>query len=161
MKDTKKHIKIVVLCVFLFTIDQILKLLSYRYPEVTIYLINPYIGWEHFLNPGIAFGIPIPRILVLITTPIILIALYFILIRKNHHNNLRYYAYLLVFIGSLSNLTDRIRIGFTIDYIRLSTSILNLADAMIFFGIILFIYGEYNIKSKNDNPMKLDNPNLV
>ncbi|KKW42128.1 MAG: hypothetical protein UY92_C0010G0044, partial [Candidatus Magasanikbacteria bacterium GW2011_GWA2_56_11] len=45
---------------FLVALDQFLKYAVRTHPENAFYLWRPWIGWEYFSNPGVAFGIKIP-----------------------------------------------------------------------------------------------------
>lgn len=54
----------------------------------------------------------------------------------------------LLIAGALSNLIDRTVYGFTIDYIRMFTSIFNLADLSIVVGAILLLKNEKTINTR-------------
>jgi len=51
---------------FLFLVDQVLKYLARVNPDFAYYIWKPWLGWELFLNNGIAFSLPFPNILVIL-----------------------------------------------------------------------------------------------
>lgn len=138
------------LCVyiFFFGIDQLLKHIALFYPEHTSYVWQPWIGWELFKNPGVAFGIPIPNSVLIIGTPLLVGILFYI---KKYHSKKIYtmpqIAISLIITGAASNFFDRIVYKYTVDYLRIGTSIMNLADILIVIGATILII--YNSKKHN------------
>lgn len=99
--------------------------------------IGRLIGLEYFENQGIAFSIPFPETFLLVVTPLILFGFLLLFIRS-HPNKFWYRLSLTMIIaGALSNYIDRILYSYTIDYFRLFTSIINLADVSIVAGTII------------------------
>lgn len=136
----KNHLRLYfLLSGFLFTLDQILKYFAQNNQTFHFYIIKPWLGWEYFPNLGIAFGLPIPQIIILILTPIILLTLGFWWSKNKHKTNIFYLGICLVFAGAISNLIDRIVFSITIDYFRVFTSVMNLADIIIVVGAILLL----------------------
>lgn len=121
---------------FLFLIDRILKHIAYNNPWDTHLFANGYIGWQYFANVGIAFSIPLPQIVLLLATPVLLFWIYK---QTNTQSLLAKIAISLIILGATSNYIDRVFYSITIDYIRLFTSIFNIADIMVLSGIILLI----------------------
>ncbi len=122
-----------------FCIDQISKQFALTHPEVTWYLISPWIGFEVFFNPGVAFGIPIPNILIITITPLLIIWCIYTL--RTYTNNLHIKGALFILCaGALSNFIDRVWYSITIDYIRIGTSIINIGDILIVVGATILIY---------------------
>jgi|SRR3989339_664502 len=124
---------------FLFLLDQYLKYIAYNNQSFRMYLIKPWLGWEYFPNPGIAFGLPVPQIVIFILTPLILLALAIWWRKNNHKTNNFYLGVCLIFAGAISNLIDRIVFAVTIDYFRVLTSVMNLADIIIVVGAFLLL----------------------
>lgn len=123
---------------FLLGFDQILKFLARANPSASHYLWNPWVGWEYFPNPGIAFGIPIPYYVIIIATPIVLISILGYYHKITPTSSLRAtFGIMLIITGALSNFIDRYLFSVTIDYLRIATSIINLADIMIASGAFL------------------------
>ncbi len=130
-----------------FLFDRILKHFAFTNQAFSHYLVQPWLGWEYFANPGVAFGIPLPWFASLVYTPIIL-SLIFWYVGKRGVKNIRILigATFIVW-GALSNLIDRAVFHITIDYLRLFTAVVNLADGMIVFGAICLFYEEWKHKN--------------
>jgi len=108
-------------------------------------LLNKFLGWQPHLNPGIAFGLPLPNwITVLFTLTVLVILIYFIKTRILKTIGCELLAVNLVIIGALSNLIDRLIYQHTVDYLLILTGIINLADALIVIGFLLFFLQNYN-----------------
>jgi len=108
-------------------------------------LLNRFFGWEPSLNYGVAFSIPLPNPLIIaLTIPIILIVVYLFAGEKKLAPK---FALLMIIFGALSNLFDRIFLGHIVDYLLILTAVINLADAMIAAGFLL-----YFLKIKNRSP---------
>lgn len=122
---------------FLFVLDQLLKYLAKNNPDFSVYLIKNYFGWEYFANLGIAFSIPVPISIVLIATPLFLLWLILSVLKEKHKD--KFLALSLIAAGALSNFIDRMLFGYTIDYIRIFTAVINVADIMIFSGILMLL----------------------
>jgi len=129
---------------FLFILDQFLKHLFRTNTNFVSYVWEPYIGWQYFGNVGIAFGIPFPNWILIILTPLILLLLLSFYYKKKP-SYLVIFGLYLIYTGALSNLVDRSLYEVTIDYFRIYTSIINLADVYIVFGALLLIF---NFKKK-------------
>ncbi len=133
-----KHLYIFFGTGVLFFLDQLCKWIARSHPELTLYLINPWLGWEFLANPGVAFGIPIPNVILIILTPLIVI-----LLLSWHTRTPRPLSFTfgsaLVCAGALSNFIDRIALEYTTDYIRVITSVMNIADIMIVSGALFMI----------------------
>ncbi len=125
----------------LFLADLGLKYFAFSHPQVTSYLWKPWLGWEYFENPGVAFGIPLPWFTAFIYTPIILLFL-FSYYSKRKNNIFIVAALVFITFGAVSNLIDRIQYHITIDYLRIFTTIINVSDLMIVFGVLLLLYKE-------------------
>ena len=75
-------------------------------------------------------------------TPLILLGLAVLLLKTFHKQPNCAGAYVLIIGGAVSNYIDRVLFGFTIDYIRLFTGVINIGDIMIIIGAILLILYE-------------------
>ncbi len=147
MNLKKARLAIGVSGLFLF-IDRLLKWLavsSWAIPR----LLNPYLGWQPFFNNGIAFSLPIPRLITLLFTLPIICLICFGLYRefkKANANALLIFSLTLIFTGALSNFIDRMFCGHVIDYLLLGTAVINISDIIIVGGLILYLL---NFKNKN------------
>ena len=152
MKNQKIRIIIFLLIsgFFLF-VDQFLKYFARNNTDFTYYLYKPWLGWEYFTNSGIAFSLPFPNAILIIFTPLIILGLAILLIKqckkKKSCTSLFSLGLLLIIFGAISNFIDRIIFEVTIDYIRLITSVINIADVMIVFGAGLVVFGEWKGKT--------------
>lgn len=149
MQIKKTHIISIILSGFFLLLDQILKFLARTNPQTTRYIWKPWIGWEYFKNSGIAFGIPLPQIITLVISPIIIVALIIWWIKHKKKTFLFYLGSTLIIAGAVSNLIDRILFSITIDYFRLLTSVINIADVTIVVGVGLLILNETKCKMMN------------
>ncbi|MBP9760781.1 MAG: signal peptidase II [Candidatus Magasanikbacteria bacterium] len=127
---------------FLF-LDQVCKYLVRQDVSFAWYIIDHIFGWEYFANPGVAFGIPIPNTVIIILTPLLLFGLLYYFIHTTHTNCVSILGGSLIILGAISNFIDRVLFGVTIDYIRIFTSVANIADGMIIAGVLLFLYDQY------------------
>lgn len=127
-------------------LDQVLKYLARTNSDFTFYLWKPILGWEYFANPGIAFSIPIPNWLIILITPIILILFIGLILKSKKKTKIFYFSLFLIIAGAISNFIDRILFSATIDYLRILTGIINLADVMIVVGTGIILWREWKIK---------------
>jgi lipoprotein signal peptidase len=117
-----------------FVIDRYAKWLAHSSEQASVYLIKPWLGFEYFANPGAAFGFPFPPLLAFVVTPF-LVLLFFVWVQKNMIRPWSTYALTFFFVGAVSNYIDRVVYEITIDYLRIATSIINLADIAVLVGI--------------------------
>lgn len=133
-----KNISIIFLGLFLFTLDRILKYLSISGFLNT--LKNNFISLDYFANNNLAFSIPFNNGLSIIISVLILFIVNFYLILKNKKNVNSNILISLMFvnIGGVSNIIDRIKYGYVIDYINvLNINIFNLSDVFIILGFLI------------------------
>jgi signal peptidase II len=131
---------------FLFSLDQILKYLARTNPT-DIFVWKKILGWEYYENVGVAFNLPLPNWLVVLLTPIIIFGMIAFFLKKKNNNFLNNPGTPLIILGALSNYIDRIMFDITIDYIRIFTSVINLADVMIVAGVLLLMMESKTVKS--------------
>lgn len=147
-------IKIFIIALITFVIDQIIKSLSLVY-LINIPIIPNILSLTYAKNYGVAFSMLREKRIIIIAISILLISfLIYVLkkdyISKNKDTWLVNIAFGILFGGILGNLFDRIVRGFVIDYINVSFfSIFNLADIAITFGVVLLIID--NIKESKNN----------
>ncbi len=127
----------------LFFIDRFIKNQA-QFAWLQPKLFTPWLGWEPFKNPGIAFGLPIPNPLIITLTFPIIILVGMLLFRSFHEQRsaLHVFGLVLVFFGAFSNLLDRFFYHYTIDYFLLFRSVFNLADIWIVAGFVLYFLQE-------------------
>lgn len=95
-------------------------------------------------NPGIAFGIPMPNIAVVVATLILIPIIIIVAIKElSIQKTITQFALALILGGALGNLIDRLTHGYVIDFISIwEWPSFNLADAFITAGIFLLIMGQ-------------------
>lgn len=131
---------------FLF-LDQIIKWYFFHHQNFSWYLVKPWVGLEYFQNPGIAFGIPLPTMAVVLFTPFVILFL-LLFLSKEKREPRKFLAATLIIVGAISNFTDRVLHDFVIDYIRLFTSLINVADIIIVVGAGILILPKTTDKVK-------------
>ncbi len=148
MKKNQAHLLISSLSgLFLIILDQTFKYLARAYYADSYYLWNPWLGWEYFPNYGIAFSLPFPYPILMVITPLIILW-FFIQIKKQKNTPLFNTGLIFVIAGAFSNLIDRIIFNFTIDYIRIFTAVLNLADIIIVGGAVVCFLADRRARKK-------------
>lgn len=123
-------------------LDQLLKWYSrHSLPPEGVFLIPGLLGLESFQNPGIAFGIAVPHLV--LTLGSLLLAGGFGVWGWRRAS----LPALFVALGGLSNAIDRIFFGVTFDYLRIGPlSVINLADTMIAIGLFALLFQQKHRK---------------
>lgn len=129
---------------FLF-VDQLTKYFFVHHPKFSWYIFKPWLGLEYFENPGIAFSLQVPSAVIIVLTPFVLLGI-LLFFFKNSPSPKKSLALALLLSGAVSNFIDRIFFEFTVDYIRVFTSILNIADILIVVGVCLLAFDEIRKK---------------
>jgi signal peptidase II len=130
--------KVISIATLILFIDQIIK----------NNIINPV------LNFGAGFGLFQNQRWMLVFISIAIIGLIAYLYHKTKNKILRY-SYILISFGTLSNLIDRIFLGYVIDYIPFPFwPTFNLGDVMICFGVGLILLNELVLERKQKNKIK-------
>lgn len=128
------------LCGFFVFFDQVLKNYAINHQQISWYIFRPWFGWEYFSNSGVAFSLPIPQWRVLTITPCALLLITIFCINNYRSDKqMHFFASTLILSGALSNYIDRVIFAATIDYIRVATGVINIADILIFFGVTIFL----------------------
>lgn len=144
MKKSLRNISVLV--AFLIFLDQITKYLAATNLKTSFSIIGEFFKLQYSENTGIAFSIPIPPLILIVASTLLIIAIVY-LVRKelSLRSRLTQICTALVLAGGVGNLTDRIFRGFVIDFISIwKWPIFNLADTYIVVGILLIIifYGK-------------------
>lgn len=140
MQFIKNKTAIVFVTGLFFVFDQLLKFFARTNQEFAWYIINPWLGWEYLANRGVALSLPIPNTFLLVITPILLVLLaWYYTTRPEKTNRLRLGA-ALIYAGAISNYIDRFLFEITIDYLRIYTSVFNIADVIIVVGVVCLLF---------------------
>lgn len=121
------------LILIVFLTDLVLKKITLQVqPNQPI--IPRWLSWKFFANPNLAFSLSFPQSLTILVSILILVSLIVLVYKKPTY----FFSTSLIFLGAFSNLLDRLSHSFVIDYFYLyPISYFNLADGLIFLGVIL------------------------
>jgi len=122
---TMKNIYYILIAAFGFAIDQ-----SIKY----FFMKTPRFAEGVFINNDFAWGLPVPNNLTALIMILILFLLIFFAVKKKEP------GLWIIIAGAFSNLIDRIFYSGVIDYIHTPFGgVINIADAMISFGVLAII----------------------
>ena len=166
MFNFRKILIVLIVPIVFFIAESFIKyfLILNKIPRQGFYFFKGLLQISFFTNINIAFGLPLPQLVIIILTFLLLIALGFIWWLDLWRGNfLSLLGLSLIILGALSNLLDRLIFGYVIDYINIFIwPVFNLADAMIVVGIIFYIIDKYFIKKdKLIAIIKADDENVV
>lgn len=138
----KKPALIFLIAVF-FIIDRFLKFQAINL-ESPVTLIKNYLYFSFYANKNIALSLPLPNLMALILASLITIVILVIIINFIKQKKPVFLSFFLslIFVGSISNIFDRLYYGFVVDYLIIANlTVLNIADLMISLSsTILIIY---------------------
>lgn len=127
--------------IFFTGLDRFLKILALIYQGRPFNLIGEILKFEFKGNYYIAFSLPLAGLALEVL--LILIILILILAGLSYwfkHKDNELISLFLIVLGAGSNLFDRLKYGYVIDYFDLKYfTVFNLADAMIVVGVILLL----------------------
>ena len=141
MKATTKTVAIFAAVVFLVVLDRLFKALAISLkPE--IYLFGDWFRIILAKNHGIAFSLPLFGWWLNSTIILIIICLlYFFVLKIKKIAYLEAVLALAIILGAGSNLYDRLKFGYVIDYFSLKYySIFNIADGLILVGLVCLLW---------------------
>ncbi len=95
-------------------------------------------GLTHFKNNKFAFSLPLPVWLIyLLYILVLVVASYFLIKRFRRAKLIELIGWALLFAGGLSNIGERIILGYVRDYFLVFNGVFNLADFFIIVGVVL------------------------
>jgi signal peptidase II len=144
IKTKRYWIAIAAVIAIFFFLDRWLKNLALGLESgEKISIIKNVLNFHLVPNPYIAFSLPLSGQLLNIIISLLLLGITAYLLiywRQEKTSPLAYSGWLMILGGGLSNLCDRWRFSYVIDYFDLYYfSIFNLADTLIFCGCLLVI----------------------
>ncbi len=141
-----KNLGIFSLGIIVFIVDRIIKNIFYNQQLITK---NGWLAYTQ--NYGIAFGLHLPKAFLITLNIFLLLWLTGWLIKVWSDKNSPLAGLIfLIMLGGYSNLLDRFKFGFVVDYINLKIwPVFNLADMLIVVGIIILIF-QKTYPSKNN-----------
>lgn len=123
--------------------DRVLKALALQQIEAKS-LLGKIFLFNFTKNYNISFSLPLsgPILNILIIAIILgLILVIYRLILKEKYLNSKSLLLTFILFGAISNMVDRLRYGYVIDYLELKNfTVFNLADVMISFGVLILIF---------------------
>ena len=133
-----------VITVFFVVLDRFLKFLAInKYLDEPISIFGNWFQLEFIPNYFIAFSLPLSGIWLNILIFLLILVIFYYIIhivytRKKY--DFQSLALTIVLLGAISNMLDRLRYSFVIDYLDLEYfTVFNIADALITIGAIIFI----------------------
>lgn len=142
IKD-KKMIAVSLAVIFFIILDRFLKIFAFNNQASQANLFGEILKFSYKNNYYIAFSLPLYGAWLNVAVAIIILLLFFYLLKEIISGwRLTVVCLFAVALGAASNLFDRLKYGFVIDYLDLKYfTIFNLADMMIMAGImgLLFI----------------------
>ncbi len=133
----KTAIFILILAVFLLVTDRFLKFFAFTF-DVKYNLLGDILRFNFAKNYYIAFSLPLGgTILIAIITVILLFLIAYSIKLAKNKEFIEVALLTNVLFGAISNLLDRLQLGYVIDYIDLKYfTVFNVADTMIVGGVI-------------------------
>jgi len=133
---------------FLVWADQAIKHFIWSLPIVQVVAPDGstlHHWWTHHQNRGISFGIELPYALSVGLMAVFLLILLWLLFQRGTHHPLMIVGLILSIAGGVSNLIDRVSLGFVRDFIALAPwlPIFNVADVFVVGGVLLILWGMY------------------
>lgn len=133
----KKNLFFISLCIGLIALDQVIKLLVKHF-QPSFNVISGFLSVHFVKNPGISFGILSTQpILILIMTIALSALIGYAFIKAD--SNIEKFCWMLILVGAIGNIIDRLVWGYVIDYLDVNYFVCNLADIFIFIGPMLLI----------------------
>lgn len=139
----KKMASWIILAIFFVAIDRFFKTVAFEYDQ-TVNIAGSLLRFNFAKNYNIAFSLPITGIILNIFISVIIIILLFWALRlysKKENGKIILISFLI--LGAASNLIDRLRFGYVIDYLDLKYfTVFNIADMMIVASVggLLILY---------------------
>ncbi len=138
--------------IFFIAFDRFLKLLALNYfSNKQINLVSGLLKFNLVKNYHIAFSLPVTGLglnILIITIIICLLYCLLYLLKKQKYWQANFL--LAIILGASSNLLDRIKYGYVIDYFDLKYfTVFNLADVMVVGGVAALVWAMFKNKRKD------------
>lgn len=145
----KKNIWLNVALLAIFILDRILKQMALR----GFVFKTPFFEFSYFSNVNVALGIPLKgNFLYFLLIFIIIVVTAMLSYAYKKKKTMEVFSWTMILIGAFSNLLDRLECGSVTDYLNFPLfTALNLADVMIFSGVIILLIGLFPINSRPEN----------
>lgn len=139
--DGKKMTAVNIAVIFFIGLDRFLKVFAFNDQANEVNLLGEILKFSYKNNHYIAFSLPLFGIWLNAVVFLIILLLIFYLLKARRGGEYNTAVCLLTIVmGASSNLFDRIKYGFVIDYLDLKYfTVFNLADVMITVGAFLLL----------------------
>ena len=148
--------KISIICLIVFIIDRITKILVTSYFQLNVrnIVIDKFFYITNCHNKGAAFSLFTGNVIFLIFITLVVLYLIYRMVRKKSNISMfSALSYGLLLGGILGNLFDRVVFGYVIDFLdfvifKIDFAVFNVADIAIVCGAIMLILFEGSEKSE-------------
>jgi signal peptidase II len=138
--------KLALLTTDFLILDQVSKYFAKTSLEQPVNVIGNFFKFEYAENTGIAFSLPVPYLVIIISNFLLIGLLVYLAAKElNLSHKIAKIATSLLVAGGIGNLIDRVWHGFVIDFISIwKYPFFNLADVYIITAVLLLIvfYGK-------------------
>lgn len=130
--------------IFFIILDRYLKVLA-----KLVWVNNPvkltsWFNLNYLPNSSLAFSLPANQYFILAMITLLLLILTFVYLKKLRQQKLEAIWWLMIILGAISNLVDRLLYGAVIDYLEIIWfTAFNLADCLITVGVIALLWQEF------------------
>lgn len=126
----------VISLLFIF-LDQLSKFFVYQISSPA----PKYFGILLFNNFNFAFSLYLPQFLMLLIYALLIAAIFYNIYRNfNSYTLSNKYAWVLILSGAVSNVLERLTLGYVRDFIYIFSGIFNLADFFIILGVLILLF---------------------
>lgn len=102
--------------------------------------VASHLSWSIFFNDQFAFSLPVPIALMYVIYIVVLVGMTVYVYKTwQRFENIQKLAWAFVYAGGVSNIVERIVLGYVRDFIPVSSGVLNVADFFILIGLILLL----------------------
>jgi signal peptidase II len=133
--------------------DYATKMFAFAHFGTPMEIIPGVLSFSLSLNPGIAWSVPIPNSLMIFTTPVLITAIVFLIIKNCKFSHfITKTAICLILAGGFGNLFNRLFFGAVIDFIDFSFfPSFNLADSYLTIAgfLLILFYGRITLSKSN------------
>lgn len=141
MRSNRLKIAVILVTAIFFVSDRFLKQLVMKLSDQPFELLGNWLQFNFAANKNISFSLPLSGVWLKILIAVIIMGLIIYMIREIKNKNGNWPLLLAIISGASSNLYDRFKYDYVIDYLDMKYfTVFNLADAMIVvsIGFLLF-----------------------
>ncbi len=126
----------------LLSVEYAVKSLMVNVFQNSSFSINSLLSIRYSANPNIAFGIPMPKLLICsLTLAILLVVSYYFVKFYRDARIASVWAANLIIWGAVGNFYDRLKYGHVVDYISFGNlTVFNISDALIVLGVVMLAF---------------------